>query len=182
MPGFKQDLVEQIPHLRAFSRFLCGSPDWADDLVQETILRAWAHRGSFEPGSNLKAWLFTILRNHFYSEMRKKKRSVELQLSATPAEIGVAAAQPEKLHFKDLVREVGRLAPAQREALILVSVNGLSYEEASAVCGCAVGTVKSRVARARRELEARLGGPTARHVDGHDAALRGGGQVVAGRR
>jgi RNA polymerase sigma-70 factor (ECF subfamily) len=158
MSSFKQDLVALLPNLRAFSRSLCGNSDWADDLVQEAVVRAWANRDSFEAGTNLKAWLFTILRNHFYSELRKKRRSLELQNEAAALEAGVRAEQPSKLHLNDLVRELGRLTADQREALVLVSVNGFSYEEAAEICGCAVGTVKSRVARARRELEARLGG------------------------
>src|SRR3546814_9737961 len=92
MAAFKQDLVELIPNLRAFSRSLCGNPDWADDLVQEAIMRAWAHQGSFEPGTNLKAWLFTILRNHFYSELRKKKRSLEMQNDAAALEAEIERA------------------------------------------------------------------------------------------
>lgn len=158
MGSFKQDLVALLPNLRAFSRSLCGNSDWADDLVQEAVVRAWANRTSFQEGTNLKAWLFTILRNHFYSELRKKRRSLELQNEAAALEAGVRAEQPSKLHLNDLVRELGRLTADQREALILVSVNGFSYEEAAEICGCAVGTVKSRVARARRELEVRLGG------------------------
>jgi RNA polymerase sigma-70 factor (ECF subfamily) len=158
MSSFKRDLVALLPNLRAFSRSLCGNSDWADDLVQEAVVRAWANRDSFEAGTNLKAWLFTILRNHFYSELRKKRRSLELQNEAAALEAGVRAEQPSKLHLNDLVRELGRLTADQREALVLVSVNGFSYEEAAEICGCAVGTVKSRVARARRELEARLGG------------------------
>lgn len=182
MAAFKQELVELIPNLRAFSRSLCGNSDWADDLVQEAIMRAWAYQGSFEPGTNLKAWLFTILRNYFYSELRKKKRSLEMQNDAAALEAGVRAAQPSKLHLNDLVRELGRLTPDQREALILVSVNGFSYEEAAEICGCAVGTVKSRVARARRELETRLGGPEVDSTEATAPPAAGGGQLAAGRR
>lgn len=181
MTTFKQELVELIPNLRAFSRSLCGNSDWADDLVQEAIMRAWAHQGSFEAGTNLKAWLFTILRNHFYSELRKKRRNRETQNDAAALEASVQATQPSKLHLNDLVRELARLSADQREALILVSVNGFSYEEAAEICGCAVGTVKSRVARARRELEARLGGPD--HSAGEETSPPAGrGRLIAGRR
>jgi RNA polymerase sigma-70 factor, ECF subfamily len=159
MSDFKQELLPLLPNLRAFARSLCGSSDWADDLVQETILRAWANRTSYEPGSNLKAWLFTILRNYFYNEVRKRRRSVELHNDQAALEVGVAEGQPTSLHLQDLARALEELSQDQREALTLVSIGGLSYEDAAKMCNCAVGTVKSRVARARRELELKLGGP-----------------------
>lgn len=159
MIEFKQELLPLLPNLRAFARSLCGSSDWADDLVQETILRAWANRQSYQPGSNLKAWLFTILRNYFYNEVRKRRRSIELHNDQAALEVGVAEAQPTNLHLQDLARALEDLSQDQREALVLVSVDGFSYEEAARICACAIGTVKSRVARARRELESKLGGP-----------------------
>jgi RNA polymerase sigma-70 factor (ECF subfamily) len=159
MSSFKTDLIDLLPNLRAFARSLCGNPDWADDLVQEAIVRAWANQTSFQPGTNLKAWLFTILRNYFYNEIRKKKRSVELEGQDGTLQVGLNESQPAQLHLADLARELGKLSPEQREALILISVDGFSYEKAADICNCAVGTVKSRVARARKQLEARLGGP-----------------------
>jgi RNA polymerase sigma-70 factor (ECF subfamily) len=158
MTDFKAELLPLMPNLRAFARSLCGDSDWADDLVQETILRAWASQATYEPGTNLKAWIFTILRNYFYNELRKRKRSVELHNDRAALEVGVNESQPANLHLQDLGRELQKLAPDQREALMLVSVEGCSYEEAARICDCAVGTVKSRVARARRELENKLGG------------------------
>jgi len=159
MSDFKSELLPLLPNLRAFARSLCGNGDWADDLVQETVMRAWASQSTYQPGTNLKAWAFTILRNYFYNELRKRKRSVELHNDRAALEVGVNESQPTHLHLQDLQRELQKLAPDQREALLLVSVDGFSYEDAAQICGCAVGTVKSRVARARRQLEERLGGP-----------------------
>ncbi|MCP5433805.1 MAG: sigma-70 family RNA polymerase sigma factor [Alphaproteobacteria bacterium] len=157
--SFKDDMIALVPNLRAFARSLCGSADWADDLVQETVLRAWTHRARFEPGTNLKAWLFTILRNYFFNEVRKRRRQVDVGTDSGALEVGIRENQSTALHLNDLVRELAKLAPSQREALILIAVDGFSYEDAARICGCAVGTIKSRVARARRELEEKLGGP-----------------------
>ncbi|NWG45908.1 MAG: sigma-70 family RNA polymerase sigma factor [Alphaproteobacteria bacterium] len=184
--AFKAEMIALVPNLRAFARSLCGTPDWADDLVQETLTRAWANRDSFNQGTNMKAWLFTILRNFFFNELRKKKRIVELNRDGMEIEPGVHETQPSKLHLNDLARELAKLTADQREALMLVSVDGFSYEEAAAICGCAVGTIKSRVSRARRELEAKLGGG-GRYRNGcggcdpagfHGRTLPGGFQVA----
>lgn len=158
MTTFKADLTALIPNLRAFARSLCGDAVWADDLVQEAVMRAWANREKYEEGTNLKAWLFTILRNFFFNELRKKKRFRENNNADTAPENAVHESQLSSLHLKDLVRALGKLPPDQREALILTSVDGFSYDETAEICGCAVGTIKSRVARARRELEEQLGG------------------------
>lgn len=156
---FKAEMTALLPNLRAFARSLCGNADWADDLVQEAIMRAWANRTSYEPGTNMKAWLFTILRNYFFNEVRKKKRFVQMDQENNARETGMHESQPSRMHLRDLVRELGKLPADQREALILTSVDGFSYEEAAEICDCAVGTIKSRVARARRELETQLDGP-----------------------
>jgi RNA polymerase sigma-70 factor (ECF subfamily) len=158
MSTFKSDLTSLLPNLRAFARSLCGDGVWADDLVQEAVMRAWANREKYQEGTNLKAWLFTILRNHFYNEIRKNKRYQDVGDGDSAPENAVHESQLNSLHLKDLVRELGKLPADQREALILTSVDGFSYDEAAIICGCAVGTIKSRVARARRELEAQLGG------------------------
>lgn len=158
MTTFKNDLIMLLPNLRGFARSLCGNPDWADDLVQETILRAWASQSSFAPGTNLKAWMFTILRHYFYNEVRKRRHSAEVG-SAEPPEGVVNECQPTQLHLADLARELNHLPAEQREALILTSVHGFSYEQVASICSCALGTAKSRVARARRALTDRLGGP-----------------------
>lgn len=150
--NFKTDLIELVPALRAFARSLSGRPDLADDLTQETLLRAWGNRDSFTPGTNLKAWLFTILRNAFYTSLRKKAREVEDPDDINARNLAVAASQEEDLGLKDLQKALKRLPDEQREAIILVGASGCSYEEAASICGCAVGTIKSRVSRARRAL------------------------------
>lgn len=149
---FKQGLVSHLPNLRAFAYSLCGNMDRADDLVQETVMKAWAAMESYEAGSNMKAWLFTILRNVFYSECRKRKREVEDAEGALAAKLSVHAAQDGHMDLQDLSAAIQDLPEEQREALILVGATGASYEEAAEICGCAVGTIKSRVSRARQHL------------------------------
>lgn len=180
---FRAELMALVPNLRGFARSLCGNADWTDDLVQETIMRAWANQKSFEPGTNMKAWLFTILRNYFFNELRKKKRVVEMQRENGALETGMHETQSSSLHLNDLVRELDRLRPDQREALILTAVDGFSYEEAAEISGCAVGTIKSRVARARRELEERLGGPEiGRAADGALSSAGPDGSLIVNSR
>jgi RNA polymerase sigma-70 factor, ECF subfamily len=155
---FKAELLEAVPALRAFARSLSGRADLADDLAQETLLRAWANRKSFTPGTNLKAWLFTILRNAFYSGLRKRIREVEDPDEMHARNIAVPPGQEEGVDLDDLQRALERLPAEQCEALILIGASGFSYEEAAHICGCAVGTMKSRVSRARRALLADLEG------------------------
>jgi RNA polymerase sigma-70 factor (ECF subfamily) len=141
-----------VPSLRAFAISLCGNVDRADDLVQETMLRALANIGSFQPGTNTSAWLFTILRNLFRSEYRKRRREVE---DADGSYADTLKSQPEqnsRVEFEEFRVALAKLPPDQREALILVGASGFSYEEAAEICGCAVGTIKSRVNRARGRL------------------------------
>ncbi|XWN32440.1 MAG: sigma-70 family RNA polymerase sigma factor [Devosia sp.] len=148
----RDDLVAQIPNLRAFAVSLSGSADRADDLVQEALMKAWANIDMFEAGTNIRAWLFTILRNVYYSEFRKKRREVE---DADGKMAATLASHPEQfghLDMADFKSALDQLAPDQREALILVGASGFSYDEAAEICGCAVGTVKSRVNRARVRL------------------------------
>jgi RNA polymerase sigma-70 factor, ECF subfamily len=131
---------------------LSGNMDRADDLVQETLMKAWSNLGSFTEGSNMSAWLFTILRNIFYSEYRKRRREVadpEGQIAAKLATVPAQSGHMDLLDFKDALQ---KLPPDQREALILVGASGLSYEEAASICNCAIGTMKSRVNRARNRL------------------------------
>jgi RNA polymerase sigma-70 factor (ECF subfamily) len=154
----RQQLVEMIPNLRAFARSLCGNASRADDLVQETLLKAWANRESFEAGTNLRAWLFTILRNAFYSQMRKASREIEDVDDRHALKTQAPPTQEDPLHLDDFRRALHVLPPEQREALILIGASDFSYEEAAVVCGCAVGTVKSRVARARVRLAKLLSG------------------------
>ena len=148
----KAELLDAIPKLRAFSISLCGRGAKADDLVQETLLRAWASIGSFTPGSNMAAWLYTILRNEFYSEFRKRRREVADAEGQHAARLASMPVQDGHMAFMEFRAAMAKLAPDHREALILVGASGMSYEEAAQVCGCAVGTMKSRVNRARGRL------------------------------
>jgi RNA polymerase sigma-70 factor (ECF subfamily) len=148
----KADLVAVIPNLRAFAVSLCGNPDRADDLVQETLVKAWSNLNSFVEGTNLPAWLFTILRNIYYSEYRKRRREVADSDGAIAAKLATAPAQNGHMDLLDFRSALQQLPTDQREALILIGASGLSYEEAANICGCAVGTMKSRVNRARNRL------------------------------
>ncbi len=148
----REALLESIPRLRAFAISLSGDAQQADDLVQETLLKAWQGIGTFEEGTNLKAWLFTILRNTFYSECRKAKNQGRPAGSEQAAELSEPPRQPGHIDLQDLLKALAKLAPDQREALILVGLEGLSYQETARICGCEVGTIKSRVNRARKRL------------------------------
>jgi RNA polymerase sigma-70 factor (ECF subfamily) len=139
-----------IPSLRACAISLCGDPCRADDLVQDTLVKAWDHLDSFEEGTNLKAWLITILRNTFLSDYRKHRREVEdghgeLELAIHPEQFG-------KMDLNDLLAALAKLPPEQRVALVLVAAEGFSYEEVAKICDCSIGTIKSRVNRGRRKL------------------------------
>jgi len=149
---FKAGLLELIPFLRAFARSLCGNPDIADDLAQETLVKAWQSRATFAPGTNLKAWLFTILRNQFYSDRRRAWRQAPWDQDAAERIPGASEEQAWAAELSDTARALTSLSDEQREALILVGAGGFSYEAAAQICNCAVGTVKSRVARARKTL------------------------------
>ncbi len=145
-------LVAAIPNLRAFAISLTGDPNKANDLVQETLLKAWANRDKFATGSNLKAWLFTILRNTYFSEFRKMRRQVQDVDGKAAAQLATPPEQIGHLDMADFRRALAELSDDQREALLLVGAEGFSYEEAAEIAGCAVGTVKSRVNRARLRL------------------------------
>jgi len=149
---FKADLLASIPSLRAFGLSLTGHADRADDLVQETLVKAWHKQDTFKPGTNIRAWLFTILRNEFYSQMRKRGREVSDAQGALTERLASHPEQTGTLDLQDMKAALQQLPEDQREAIILVGASGLSYEEAAEVCGCAVGTVKSRVSRARDRL------------------------------
>ncbi len=150
--AFKTELVALIPQLRAFARSLTGDPTAADDLAQDAMVKAWDARASFEMGTNMKAWTFMILRNQFYSEKRRSWRQSQLDQEAAERTL-VAIDDPSAPVALDELRMGLAMLPAeQREALVLVGAGGFAYEEAALICGCAVGTVKSRVSRARRAL------------------------------
>jgi RNA polymerase sigma-70 factor, ECF subfamily len=155
---FERDIMlAAVPGMRAFAISLSGNPDRADDLVQETLLRATANIGSFQPGTNMMAWLFTILRNHFLSEYRKRRREVEDADGSYIESLTSAPGQQGHLEFKELFAALAKLPVLQREVVLLVGASGFSYDEAAAICGTPVGTVKSRVSRARALLAELLG-------------------------
>jgi len=155
---FKDQLGQVIPHLRAFGRSLSGSRDLADDLVQETLLKAWAARKRFQAGTNMRAWTFIILRNLFLSQMRRARFKGEWDDVTASKILAAPASQDRHVELGDMQRALLHLPQPQREALILVGAGGFAYEEAAEICGCAVGTIKSRVARGRVALEALLSG------------------------
>ena len=154
--SLRDELLAAIPSLRAFAISFTNNRDRADDLVQETILRAWANIDKFQSGTNLNAWLFTILRNQFHSEYRKRKREVEDADGSYAARLRTHPDQHSRLDLEDFQAALITLPLDQREALLLVGAQGMSYEEAAAVCNVAVGTVKSRVNRARSRLASLL--------------------------
>lgn len=150
---FKRLMLAALPGLRAFAVSLSGQQDKADDLVQDTIMKAWGKRDSFEMGTNMKAWLFTILRNEFYSQMRKRGREIQDTDGYYTERLAVHPSQYGSLDLQDFRKALDELPADQREAIILIGASGFSYEEAAEICGCAVGTIKSRVSRARVRLQ-----------------------------
>ncbi len=151
-PELRDAVLATVPSLRAFAVSLCGNVDRADDLVQETMLRALANIDRFQVGTNMPAWLFTILRNHFRSEYRKRRHEVEDVDGKHTDSLKAEPSQIPSIEFGELKEALSQLPDDQREALILVGASGFSYEEAAKICDCAVGTIKSRVNRARNRL------------------------------
>lgn len=149
---WKDDVVALIPALRAFAWSLSHNGSDADDLVQETLIKAWAHRDKFETGTNLRAWLFTILRNTYYTTAVRRRRETGDPDGIFAATLSVAPTQDWSVALGSLRKALDELPDEHREALILVGAAGLTYEEAAEVCGCALGTIKSRVNRARARL------------------------------
>lgn len=150
--ALRDEILATVPSLRAFAISLSGNVDRADDLVQETIVRALANIDSFQPGSNMPAWLFTILRNLFRSDYRKRRREVEDADGNYARTLKTQPTQTTRIEFEEFRAALDKIPQDQREALILVGASGFSYEDAAAICGCAVGTIKSRVNRARTKL------------------------------
>ena len=184
--AFKQELTDVAPHLRAFARGLCGRPDMADDLVQETLLKAWAAQERFEPGTSMRAWTFVILRNAYLTDMRRNRFRGEYDETVAERILTAPAGQEEPIHLSDMYRALLTLPPERREALLLVGAGGFSYEEAANICGCAVGTIKSRVGRARAALSTMIeeGNIPERAIDdpsAHRAILEELDDVAAGR-
>ncbi|GGB72152.1 sigma-70 family RNA polymerase sigma factor [Blastomonas aquatica] len=155
---FKQRLAATIPHLRAFGYSLCGKMDLADDLVQDTMLKAWAARARFRPDTSMRAWTFVILRNCYISQMRRNKFTAPYDEGVAERTLTSNSDQQAPLHLEDVRMALMQLGEDQREAIILVGAGGFSYEEAAEICDCAVGTMKSRVSRARAALLAMLDG------------------------
>jgi len=153
LKSFKEELLEQLPNLRAFAMTLVRNSAYADDLVQDTLMKAWSKQSSFEAGSNMRAWLFTILRNEFYSQMRKSGRVVEDAEGYFTDQMAVPPSQDGTMDMRDFKVALAKLPDDQREAIILVGASGFSYDEAAEICGTAVGTIKSRVSRARVRLQ-----------------------------
>jgi RNA polymerase sigma-70 factor (ECF subfamily) len=183
--AFKRELTEVVPHLRAFARGLCGRPDMADDLVQETLLKAWAAQDRFEPGTSMRAWTFVILRNAYLTDMRRNRFRGEYDETVAERILTAPAGQEHPIHLSDIHRALLTLPPERREALLLVGAGGFSYDEAAQICGCAVGTIKSRVGRARAALAAMIegGGIPDRSIadpNAHRAILEELDEVAAG--
>jgi RNA polymerase sigma-70 factor (ECF subfamily) len=157
--ALRAELVRWIPNLRAFALSLTQSAQHSDDLVQDTLVKALANLDKFQEGTNMRAWIFTILRNSFYNDIRYEKYHQTVPIDdMMSASFEVRATQDKYLEYKDVLRGLSFLVPEQREVLILIAAEGLSYEEAAAICGCPVGTVKSRLSRARQHLETYMNG------------------------
>lgn len=163
---FHKALVRITPHLRAFARTLCGSADNADDLAQTSLLKAWAARNSYRAGTNFKAWMFTILRNQFYSEARRARFTGDYDQEMAERTLCTKGGQESSIELADVMRAMETLPANYRDALILVAVGDFAYEEVAEICDVALGTVKSRICRARAMLAAAIEGgqlPDARH-------------------
>lgn len=159
--GFRCELVEAGKDLRVFALSLSRNATSGDDLVQETMLKAWANRNSFKPGTNLHAWLFTILRNEFYSRLRKQRHEAEDPDEKLQAELIEDERQSGFMELQDARMAIQRLPGELQEAIVLVGASGMTYEEAAQQCGVALGTIKSRVSRARARLKSELDRPPA---------------------
>jgi RNA polymerase sigma-70 factor (ECF subfamily) len=152
LPSWRDEVVGLIPALRAFAWSLSHNGSDADDLVQDTLIKAWTNRDKFEPGTNLRAWLFTILRNTYYTAVLRRRREVRDETGEYAGTLKTPATQDWSVAVRALQAALQKLPAEHREALILVGAAGLSYEEAAEICGCALGTIKSRVNRARARL------------------------------
>jgi len=152
MVEWRDAVIALLPPLRAFAWSLSRNSADADDLVQDTLIKAWTHKDKFEPGTNLRAWLFTILRNTYYTSVVKRRREVADEDGQYAARLSAAPTQEWSVAMKAMQAALQQLPPEHREALVLVGAAGLTYEEAAEICGCALGTIKSRVNRARARL------------------------------
>ncbi len=150
--NWREEVISLIPALRAFAWSLSHNSADADDLVQDTLIKAWTHRAKFEPGTNLRAWLFTILRNTYYTAVVRRRREVADEDGKHAATLSAAPTQDWSVAVHSLRIALQQLPHEHREALVLVGAAGMTYEEAAEICGCALGTIKSRVNRARARL------------------------------
>lgn len=151
------DIVALMPSLKIFARFLCKDRIMADDMVQDTLVKAWTNRAGFQPGTNLKAWLFTILRNNFYSALRRRRWEIQ---DVDGLHAGARSSEPNQewaATARALERALHTLPDRQRQAVLLVGAAGYSYEDVAKSCGCALGTIKSRVSRGRSRLAELMG-------------------------
>jgi len=179
--AFRRELLATLPHLRAFARGLSGRPDYADDLAQEAAIKAWTARERYTPGTNMRAWTFAILRNHYLSELRRNRRQTDLDEGVAERMLVMDADQEGGLHLSDMETALLQLAPERREAVMLVGAGGFTYEEAAEIADCAVGTMKSRVARARAELNRLLNTePDPQAIAKRNAAMRARARRDAG--
>lgn len=160
---FERELIANIPHLRAFAGFVTQHSDQANDLVQDTIVRALRAQHQFQPGTNFKAWTFTILRNLHINNLRRHRVRMDSIEDGALEAFAVAPNQYSRLEFQELRRALAKLSPEHREVLILVGASGFRYEEAAQICKCAIGTIKSRLSRARAELRELLLGDDEEH-------------------
>jgi len=173
---FREDVAALVPRLRAYARSLAREPHLADDLVQDTVVLALRGEARFTPGTNLEAWLFTILRNRFRSAVGRRRRTEPLpEEEELERALWVPAAQDAALDVRAFRLAFARLKPGYREVLVLHAVHGLRYEQIAAVCGCEVGTVKSRMNRARTVLKSMLSGEDAPEVTRLHGRRRGTG-------
>lgn len=177
-----ETIVDLIPALRAFARSFCRDPSDADDLVQETLTKGIAHIDRFEPGTRMKSWLFTIMRNTFYTRIRISNREAPGLADCVSAMPVAEATQEWSLRGQELKEAIDRLPPHYREVLVLIGVLGVSYEEAAAICGCAIGTVKSRLNRGRAHLLEHLGEDSSRALVEPTARIVADGVQVEKRR
>jgi len=176
--GFRSQLIEIIPALRAFARGLCGNRDLADDLVQDAMMRAWAARDSYAPGTRFRAWMFMILRNHYYTTLRKSARLVSWDPEVAERILVAGPTQQDGLNVQDVQAALLKLPAEQREVLLLIGANGVSYEEAAEIMGCAIGTIKSRLARGRAALLVLVEGPSEEMEAAKPASPRKGEPVT----
>lgn len=153
---FREELTAAIPYMRAFSRSLTGNEAAADDLTQDALVKAWRARERFRAGTNFRAWVFTIVRNQFYSDQRRSWRQAPWDEEKAKRTLSGPQGLDSMMALDELRRALIQLPEDQREAIVLVGAGGFAYEEAAQICGCAVGTIKSRVSRARKALAAML--------------------------